>query len=287
MRAEVIVTLFIPLTIMMIMLSMGLTLRRRDFTLLFEAPRATLTGAVAQLVALPALGFVIAATLSSTPEQAVGLILLAACPGGPSSNLMTRLAGGDVALSVTLTAISGLVTMLTIPLLSGLSVYLFASHLPELSLPIGETTLRLLLMMGLPLATGMLALSYFPRFAERVEPWVKRSALILMAILILGALLKSRKELAQYGWAETSPPILLSILGIILGLGLSKLNRLAPAQQITLPLEVGAQNAALAIGLALTLPHGQAIAYPAVVYGTFMYLPCGLFILWARRALSA
>lgn len=282
MQTETIVTLFIPFTIMMTMFAMGLNLGARDFLFIFKEPRAILLGACSQLLLLPALGFLIASTLATSPEQAVGLALVAACPGGPSSNLMTRLAGGDVALSVSLTAISGTITMFTIPLIANLAANLFAPELPGLSMPISDTIIKLVIIMGLPLGAGMLWRQRSHEKAEVLEPKMVNAASILLAILIAGALLKSRKELAIYGWAEVIPPISLSLLGVMLGAAISFLSTLQPRQKVAIPIEVGAQNAALAIGLALTTLNQRQVAFPGVVYGTFMYLPC-LFMVYMGR----
>ena len=267
---------------MMTMFAMGLNLGARDFLFIFKEPRAILLGACSQLLLLPALGFLIASTLATSPEQAVGLALVAACPGGPSSNLMTRLAGGDVALSVSLTAISGTITMFTIPLIANLAANLFAPELPGLSMPISDTIIKLVIIMGLPLGAGMLWRQRSHEKAEVLEPKMVNAASILLAILIAGALLKSRKELAIYGWAEVIPPISLSLLGVMLGAAISFLSTLQPRQKVAIPIEVGAQNAALAIGLALTTLNQRQVAFPGVVYGTFMYLPC-LFMVYMGR----
>ncbi len=286
MHTEMIVTLFIPFTIMMTMFAMGLSLRAKDFKLILEEPRAVIIGMTSQLLILPALGFLIAGTLSTTPEQAVGLALVAACPGGPSSNLMTRLAGGDVALSVSLTALSGVVTMFTIPLITAFAATLFAPTLPGLSMPILKTITQLIIMMGFPVTLGMWVRTSYPHRVSGLESFMVRVATGLMVILIIGALYKSRVELAQYGWAEVTPPLLLSLVGITLGFILCRIFRLKPTQKITIPIEVGAQNAALAIGLALTTLQQREVAFPGVVYGTFMYLPCLLVVYWGRRTLD-
>ena len=285
MQTETIVTLFIPFTIMMTMFAMGLNLSARDFKLVTKELRAVVFGAASQLILLPALGFLIAWSLATTPEQAVGLVLVAACPGGPSSNLMTRLAGGDVALSVCLTAISGAVTMFSIPLISSLAANIFAPDLPDLAMPIAETTVRLVVMMGLPLGAGTLLRQRSAQRASAIEPYMVTTATVLMVILIIGALIKSRAELALYGWGEVTPPLLLSLLGITLGLSLSLFSGLNPRQKVAIPIEVGAQNAALAIGIALTTLNQREVAFPGVVYGTFMYLPCLVMVYWGRRYL--
>ena len=268
------------------MFAMGLSLSARDFLLIVKEPRAVIFGACAQLLILPTIGFVTACILASSPEQAVGLVLVAACPGGPSSNLMTRFAGGDVALSVSLTAISGAVTMFTIPLTASLAANIFAPDLPGLFMPISETIFKLITIMGLPLSAGMLWRRRSIERAKALEPYMVKAATILLTILIVGALVKSRAELALYGWAEVAPPLLLSVFGVVIGIIISLMSKLSPQQKVAIPIEVGAQNAALAIGLALTTLNQRQVAFPGVVYGTFMYLPCLLMVYLGRRYLQ-
>ena len=184
-----------------------------------------------------------------------------------------------MALSVTLTAVSGCITMLAIPFCCQLAALSFAPHLPELSISVVQTILQLILIMGLPLIVGMIILSHAPHWAQRFERYVKHGATVLLALLIIGALLQSRRELATYGWLELLPAIVLSLGGLMIGITLSILCHLKPTQRITIPIEVGTQNGALAIGLALTTLNSQAVAFPAVIYGTFMYLPCA-FMVW-------
>jgi BASS family bile acid:Na+ symporter len=287
MDAQTIVNLFIPFTLMVIMFSMGLGLTVKDFKLVLVHPKAVVAGSLAQLVLLPLLGFLVAWLFAPSPAMAVGLVLITACPGGPSSNLMTNLARGDTALSVSLTAISGVVTIASIPLITNFAAGVFAADAAGLSLPVGSTVLKLILIVALPLAVGMLVRWKRPVFAARIETWVKRAAVTLLAILIIGALIKSRKELALYGFDAIYPPMLLSILGVVFGLALSFSLKLSPRQRVAIPIEVGTQNGALAIGLALTAMESTDAAFPGVIYGTFMYLPCAVMVLFGRRYLAS
>ena len=286
MDTQTIVNLFIPFTLMTIMLAMGLGLEIKDFKLVATEPQAVIVGVLAQLVLLPATGFAIAWLLAPSPAMAVGLVLVAACPGGPSSNLMTNLAGGDTALSVSLTAISGFVTIVTIPLISNLAAAQFAEQEVNLTLPVGETIVRIFVVVAIPLALGMLLNHKRPALAAKFEPRVKIAAVVLLFVLIVGALIKSRKELASYGLDAILPPMLLSVLGIALGAAAAFTLPISPRQRVAIPLEVGAQNAALAIGLALTFMKSNDAAFPGVVYGTFMYLPCAVAIGLGRRYLA-
>jgi len=283
MTPEQIVSIYIPATLIMIMLAMGLGLKPADFRRVVEQPRAVATGAFAQLIGLPALGFALAFLFTMPPELAVGLVLVSACPGGPSSNLMTNLAGGDTALSVSLTAVSGFATILTIPLIGNLAVTTFAGTDSSLMFPVGETIVRIFIVVGIPLFVGMWINHKKPEHAAKLEPMIKRAAVVMLTLLIIGALFAARSRLAQFSIDATFPAITLSIVGMTAGLVTAALLGLERPQRLTITLEVGAQNAALAIGLAVELMKSDAAAFPAVIYGTFMYLPCALVIWLGRR----
>jgi len=284
---QTIVNLFIPFTLMVIMFSMGLGLALKDFKLVALQPTAVILGSFCQLIILPLVGFAVAWLFAPSPAMAVGLVLITACPGGPSSNLMTNLAGGDTALSVSLTALSGVVTIVTIPLITNSAAAFFAKESAGLTLPVLDTILRLILIVALPLLVGMVVHNFRPAFAARIETNVKRAAVVLLAVLIVGALIKSRHELASYGFSAIWPPILLSIAGVAIGLGVSFISNITPQQRVAIPIEVGAQNGALAIGLALTAMNSTDAAFPGVVYGTFMYLPCAAMVVFGRRYLAS
>ncbi len=286
MDTKTIVNLFIPFTLMTIMFAMGLGLTLRDFAKISKSPLAVTVGASSQLILLPLVGFLLAWLLAPNPAMAVGLALVAACPGGPSSNLMTNLAGGDTALSVSLTAISGVVTIFSIPLITNYAASLFAESEMNLTLPVGETILKIFIIVAIPLAVGMLVRNWKPALAQKIEKWVKIAAVVLLAILIVGALVKSRKDLMGYGFEAILPGVVLSLSGVALGFAMAFLLPLPPKQRVAIPIEVGAQNGALAIGLALSSMESNDAAFPGVVYGIFMYLPCAMAVVLGRRYLK-
>jgi len=287
MDARVIVELYIPITLGVIMLAMGLGLRTIDFVRVVVDPRAILVGVLGQLVMLPALGFALAHAFGLPPALAVGLIVLTACPGGPSSNLYTYLARGDVALSVSLTAINGFVTILTIPFVVNLGLDTFMGEARDVHMPVGETILTLILIVGLPLLVGMYLRARHPRKADPLERILKRVAIIMLAILIVGAIAKERVRIGEYLELLGVPIVTLSLAGITLGLLLSVLVRLRMRQAATISIEVGMQNAALAMGIAMTGLGSEEIAMPAVIYGILAYFTCGLVVLMGRRFIPA
>ncbi len=277
-EASLAVQLFIPAAIATITLAMGLGLQVADFRRVLESPRATVVGVLSQIVLLPAVGFLVAWAADLPPELAVGLVLLTAAPGGPSSNLYSHLARGDVALSVTLTAVSGVVTVVTIPLVMALALDVFLGASATLSLPVGETVLQIALVVALPLALGMGLRTRRPAFAaqlERVLLWV---SVLLLCVLIAGAVMRESTRVGDALATLALPVAAVAGGGMLLGFVASRLARLGRPQAVTIAIEVGMQNAALAIGLAMGPLANDAMAMPAVVYGLFAYLACAVWI---------
>lgn len=283
MTAQTIVQLYIPLTLAVIMLAMGLGLGVIDFKRVVAEPTAVAVGLVNQLVVLPAAGFLLAWAFALPPPLAVGLVLVTACPGGPSSNLYSNLARGDTALSVTLTALSGVATMFTIPFVVGLALDTFMGASRAVHLDAPATILQLLFIVGLPLALGMFLRARHPRRAATAERHLKRLAILLLVILILGAILKEKTRIAEHFATLGLPVLTLSLSTIALGLLSALAFRLPLRQAVTIGIEVGMQNAALGIGLAITALGSEEIAMPAVVYGIVAYFTCAVALLIGRR----
>ena len=281
MSTEVVVRLFIPTAIAIIMLSMGLGLVMADFERVLEKPRGALAGALAQLVGLPLLGFAVASLFGLPGPLAVGVVLLTACPGGPSSNLYTYYARGDVALSVTLTAISGFATIVTIPLWVNLALSTYMGD-GRVQLPIITTMLNILAVVGVPLVLGMYARANYPTAAARAERWAKRLAVLMLVILIVGAVAKERARIVPYLATLALPILTLCTVSILFGFAVGYLTRLGPRGATTLAIEVGMQNGSLGIGLAMANLTDE-IAMPSVVYGLLAYFSCGAALLVGRR----
>lgn len=287
MSTDTIVQLFIPTALATIMFAMGLGLIVADFRRIVERPRAVAAGAVAQLLVLPALGFATAFAFGLPTPLAVGMVLLTACPGGPSSNLYSHMAGGDTALSVTLTALSGLVTIVTIPLITNLALVVFAGEGQVVQLPVLDTIGRIFIVVGLPLAVGMVVRAKRAALAERMEPVVKRIAVVLLTILVIGAVAKEASQIAGFVAIAGLPVVVMNATGMVLGLGLALALALPPRQTVTITIEVGMQNAAMAIGIATGLLGSTEIAIPAVIYALVAYVTCAIAGVagyrWLRR----
>jgi len=279
---SVAVQYFLPFTVAMIMLAMGLGLGVDDFRRIFDKPRAVLIGLGAQLVLLPMLGFAAAFVFGLRPELAVGLVLLTACPGGAHSNLYASFARADVALSVTLTAVSGLITIVTIPPLVRLATSVFATggEVPEL--PILDTTLRIFVVMAIPVALGMLIRTRSERWAGRLEKVVKGFAIVLLALIVVGSIARQSDNVAEFAKQAGVAVLVLNVVAMSIGYGMAVVARLSRPQRRTITLEVGIQNGALAFALAAGLLDSIVVAIPAILYSILVYFTGAVVIVDGR-----
>ena len=291
MESSFLTAVFLPLALFIIMLGMGLELTLDDFKRIFIEPKPVLLGLAAQLAGLPLVGFLLVSIFPLSPELAVGVMVLAACPGGPTSNLMTYLSKGSVALSITLTAISSLITILTIPLVVNLSMQRFLGESMALRLPFLPTVLQIAIITIIPVAIGMALHHYVPQFAARVEKGVKWLSIFFLALIIFGLLLKKQASLVgfflQVGWVT----LVLNVLTMALGYGLATLAGLERSITVAITNEVGIQNGTLAIAVASapTLLDNPTIAVPAAIYSLIMFITGAAFATWSssRSALGA
>lgn len=282
MASSFLTTVFLPLALFAVMLGMGLGLTWQDFTRVWVYPKSVAVGLAAQLVMLPLLGFAVASVLPLSPELAVGVMIVAACPGGPTSNLITYLAKGHVALSITLTAMSSLITVLTIPLVVNWSMGRFLGESTSLQLPFVATVIQIAVITVLPVGLGMLLHHYQPRLAAQIERGVKWLSLGLLGVIIAGLLVQQRANVmdfvAQVGWAV----LVLNVAAMGFGYGLAQVSQLDAPSQTAVTVEVGLQNGTLAIAIASapTLLNQPTLAVPAAIYSLLMFATGITFALW-------
>jgi BASS family bile acid:Na+ symporter len=285
MQDSVLIQVGLPIAIMIIMCGIGMSLTPTDFRRIGERPKPVLIGLLGHYLWLPLLGFGIAWLFELQPEYAVGLVLVAACPSGTSSNALTYLARGNVALAVTLTLLSGVITFASVPLLVNLALQVFMGETRDIELPMGPTMLHLAGLVLVPICVGMLLRRFLPAMAKRVEPVVGAFALLLLAVLIVGIVLQERERLPGM-LADLGLPVLVMCFATIGGgLLLGRLSGLALRDALTVGMEVGVQNATLALLIAFTLLKSSQIAIPGALYGLLMYAPALLLVAFGRRVL--
>lgn len=246
MQSNFFTSVLLPLSLAIVMLGMGLSLVPKDFQRITRDPKAVVVGTVCQVLLLPLIGVLITLFVPMQSAIAVGLIVLAVCPGGPSSNLITYLAKGDVALSVTLTALSSVITVFTIPIFTNLALQHFLGQSAAIALPIGQTMLQIFLITLLPTAIGMIIRHQFPNTARRIEKQTSRLAAGLLALIIALLLIREGSKLPGFIVQVGIGVLLLNLLATLTGFFAGKLFRLPLNQQICIAIEVGIQNGTLA-----------------------------------------
>jgi len=279
---------FLPATLAIITLGMGLSLTDRDFRNIFVQPKAVITGICCQMILLPLIAFLIAHLIDLDPVFKVGLVLIAACPGGATSNLITYILKGNVALSISMTAINSLITLVTIPLVVTLALNLYIHQDAEIHLPVGETVIKVFLITLVPAYLGTRIRKRMPEFADRLEQPLRIILPLLLALIYLGVIfLDQGTELTTIRDSVSIFPhaLILNITAMLAGLlvaialGLKKIN------QFTITIEVGLQNSALAIFVATNLLNSQSMALVPVVYGSFTFFSTLLFA-WVVKKIT-
>ncbi len=280
------------------MLSLGLSLRPADFTRAFQQPRALLAGALAQVVVLPMVAFILLRLFGLNGELAVGVMILSCCPGGITSNVMTRLSRGDVALSISYTALASLFTAISLPLILGFTAPLFVPD-QAIEISILPLSLKVFSIATVPVLIGVWLKQQAPRFCEHLEKAASQLANLLFFLIVIGTLI-SQWSVFTSNLLIIGPTLLsLNLLMLGVGLAVGALLQLPTAQTTTLSIEAGFQNGTIGIvvgsliGPALTQGELNSFSLPSAVYGVLMTVTIIPFILWrrglqrARQATSA
>ena len=280
---NIVTQVFLPVSLAFIMFSLGLALVLDDFRRVVVQPKDFAVGALSQMVLLPAVAFLLVLVWPMQPALAVGVMILAACPGGVTSNLMTHLARGDTALSVSLTAVISVLSVFTLPLIVGFSIEFLmdAESAPPLS--VGRTIVGVFLITTVPVAIGMAVRHVLADFAKAFEAKARIAAAVLFVVIILGAVLSERENLVGY-FVQAGPVTLaLNVVMMALAFALAKLFRVGGAQRTAITLECGLQNGTLAIFVAVTLIGDTTMMVPGGIYSLLMFATAGAFMLPAYR----
>ena len=271
-------SVIIPICLFLIMMGMGLTLVTNDFKRVLKYPKAVGIGLTNQLILLPIIGFALANLMPLRPEYTVGVMLLVLCPGGTTSNLFTYLAKGDVALSVTMTAIASVITVFTIPIVLSFSLIYFMGSGSAFELPVLKTVLTLVLLTIVPISIGMLIKRYAPAVADRSQVYVSRFGVLFLTFLVL-FLGYVQRDIIVDAFIATGPvSIILNLSTMALGYYSSKWFGLNLAQRTSVTLEVGLQNSTLSIFMALTLLSNYDMSMMPAIYTLVMFLTAGILV---------
>ena len=254
------------------MLGMGLSLHIADFTQVFKQPKAALIGISTQLIALPIIAFLVALIFKLPPELAVGLMIIAFSPSGTSSNLFSNLAKGDVALSITLTAMISLLTPFTIPLFTLLAMRYFMGYGSAVEIPLVQTIVQLLAITVFPVMIGMFVHSRWQSFSLKFESILRLFSVFFLFFIIMAIIIKNRAEMLEFFIQTGAAVFTLNIIVLGLGYWLAKAFKLSQKQAITIAYEVGIQNAPLALLISGTIIGNSTMMIPAVTYGILMLI---------------
>jgi BASS family bile acid:Na+ symporter len=254
-----------------IMLGMGLSLVIDDFKRIFSAPKAILVGLANQLILLPVIAFIIASTFSLTPEIAIGIMILAACPGGATSNLIAHLAKADTALSVTLTAFSSFITILTIPFIVNFSLEQFLDQSNMIQLDVLDTFKNIFLIIIFPVSIGMFIRKKSEKFALKMAKPVRIASALILVLVIVGIIIKEQETLAQSFQQAGIAVLSLNLIVMFIGYYSARLFKINTKRALSIAIESGIQNGTLGITVAVSLLAVPKFAVVSAVYGVLMF----------------
>ena len=273
----------LPLALAFIMFALGLGLVADDFHRVVRQPKDFVIGALSQVVLLPLVAFVLVLIWPLSPELAVGVMIIAAAPGGATSNVITSFARGDVALSVSLTAIISLVGVVTIPLIVAFAHQQFVGGETG-SVSILGTAISVFLIVTVPVLIGMAVRRLAEAFALRFEPIAQRISVVLFALVLIGAILQERDNVVAYFAEAGLVTLALNLVMMALAFWLAALFGSGPRQRTAISIECGLQNGTLAIAVATLLFGGGAYVIPAATYSLIMFATALIFVALVRRA---
>ncbi len=278
--------LIVAISLMIIMFGMGLSLTLNDFKRIAKNPKAVVLGLVNQLLFLPLIGFFLVSALDLKPEIAIGIMILAACPGGATSNVIALLAKGDTALSVTLTAISSIITIITIPFIVQFALLRFLGEGEEVTLDILQMIIQLLMIVIIPVFTGMFVRAKAKNFALKMGTPVRIASVVLLILIITGLLIKEKHNIIPYFKQAGLPTTLLTVISMIVGYVTASIFRLRKPQAISIAVESGIQNSGLAITIAVVTLQNTAFGIAGAIYTLVMYLAAFVIIVYGRKVRS-
>lgn len=271
-----IITIMLPLALAIIMIGLGLELTPKDFARVSKHPKAVLIALFCQLVLLVGIAFIICKVLALPPLLAVGLMLLAASPGGSTANLFSYLFKGDIALNITLTAINSVIAAFTLPLIVNFSIQYFMNDGQQISMQFSKI-IQVFAIILIPVCIGMLIRHFAPHFSEKLNKPLRIFSVLFLVLIIIGAIAKERANILQYLTQVGFATVIFCICSLVIGYFVPRLMGINSSQARACAFEIGIHNSTLAMTIALTVIANSTVAMPAAVYSIFMYIFAALF----------
>lgn len=280
MIATLLSQVLLPISLAIIMFGMGMTLSIQDFSRIFKYPKSVFIGLSNQLIFLPIIGFSLAVAFDLDPIMAVGLMTLAVAPGGPTSNLITQVCRGNIALSVTLTAIASCVSILTIPFILSAAMNYFGTGTETIiQLPVLDTILQIMVITVIPITMGMFIRKRKPNFADRMENPMRRASTVIF-ILVFIAVIAANKDLLSEAFQRVGAvTLILNIITMGIGFLTARLFKLTFEDSISITIESGIQNGTLAFVIVTTILQNVEMGIPIGMYSIWMFITSGI-LMW-------
>ena len=279
----IITDIFLPLALAFIMFALGLGLTGADFLRVLKQPKDFLVGAISQIILLPIIAFILIKIWPISPELAIGVMIIAAAPGGVTSNILTSFAKGDVALSVSLTAIISLLSVITVPFIIITSLNLLDLNNVSQNISLTNMALSMFLIVTLPVILGMIIKKILSNFALSFEPIAKKISIFLFVLVLIGAILAERNNVIAYFAQAGLITLVLNVVMMIVAFYVAQLLGTGVAQKKCIAIECGLQNGTLAIFVATTLFGGGVYLIPAATYSLIMFATSLIFVFIIKK----
>ena len=279
----IITDIFLPLALAFIMFALGLGLTGADFLRVLKQPKDFLVGAISQIILLPIIAFILIKIWPISPELAIGVMIIAAAPGGVTSNILTSFAKGDVALSVSLTAIISLLSVITVPFIIITSLNLLNLNNVSQNVSLTNMALSMFLIVTLPVILGMIIKKILSNFALSFEPIAKKISIFLFVLVLIGAILAERNNVIAYFAQAGLITLVLNVVMMIVAFYAAQLLGSGVAQKKCIAIECGLQNGTLAIFVATTLFGGGVYLIPAATYSLIMFATSLIFVFIIKK----
>ena len=282
---NIVTDIVLPLALAFIMFALGLGLTGNDFLKVIKQPRDFFLGAFSQIILLPVIAFILVKVWPIAPELAIGLMIIAAAPGGVTSNLLTSFAKGDVALSISLTAIISLLCVITIPFIVLTSVGLLGDTNTPLDISLMAISRDMFLIVTVPVILGMIFRRFASGITSKLEPLARKVSTILFVLVLLGAIAAEKENILSYFVQAGLITLALNIIMMIVAFYIAQLLASGVKQKICITIECGLQNGTLAIFVAVSIFDGGMYVIPAATYSLIMFATSLIFVYLVRKTI--
>ena len=280
---SIVTDIFLPIALAFIMFALGLGLTGADFLRVLKQPKDFFVGAISQIILLPVIAFILVKIWPISPELAIGVMIIAAAPGGVTSNILTSFARGDVALSISLTAIISLLSVITVPFIIVTSLGLLGSENIVQNISLTSIAISMFLIVTVPVILGIIFRRFASNVAIKFESIAKKISIVLFIIVLLGAILAEKDNIVSYFADAGLITLVLNVIMMIVAFYVAKLLGTGNAQKKCIAIECGLQNGTLAIFVGTTLFGGGAFVIPAATYSLIMFGTSLIFVFFLRN----